>query len=342
MCTFIHSLSALLSFTRLLISLTTTDNRSSPTDCISPIHNSVPLNSWLIPDSCLLLFFFPLLFHLFPSQFRCHFRPLLTESWYISPCFRWLSIDITPIIISTGFSDAYPLVGRPTQLIERPAISSIDRLVAPTVLYHRSPGYSNPLNHGGTGSEDCLLQVLPAHTPHHGLVSWIKNLKVIQFYLLEIIGNVRQCNSSFKTFKFANYWLIINLAGCLRPSIISAAYVALGLLCPLLPSTKNTMNNVPGEFVFEGWDKGTRFQRRGSCLQSELSTINQSIECSLQYPFVPFSACSSCLPYARALDRYGSFIDFIEYCRKLFVNLCFVHFRFKTYLICAIYFNNLM
>ncbi|GMR48859.1 hypothetical protein PMAYCL1PPCAC_19054 [Pristionchus mayeri] len=39
--------------------------------------------------------------------------------------------------------------------------------------------------------------------------------------------------------------ILLITAGCLRPSLISALYVGLGLLCPLLPSTKNTMNNVP-------------------------------------------------------------------------------------------------
>lgn len=206
MCTFIHSLSALLSFTRLLISLTTTDNRSSPTDCISSIHNSVPLNSWLITDSCLLFFFFfPSLFHLFSSQFRCHFRPLLTASWYISPCFS-LIIDRFP----TNYHFVRVLGCVPASTPPHNSSS------APGNFVYRSIGSSyrtlsratvTPLNHGGTGSEDCLLQVLPAHTPHHGLVRWFTNWKVIQFHR-RCVESIRKLSSSFKTFKNFNYWLI--------------------------------------------------------------------------------------------------------------------------------------
>ncbi|GMT25385.1 hypothetical protein PFISCL1PPCAC_16682 [Pristionchus fissidentatus] len=39
--------------------------------------------------------------------------------------------------------------------------------------------------------------------------------------------------------------IILITAGCLRPSILSAVYVGLGLLCPLLPSTKASMGAVP-------------------------------------------------------------------------------------------------
>ncbi|GMS96403.1 hypothetical protein PENTCL1PPCAC_18578 [Pristionchus entomophagus] len=39
--------------------------------------------------------------------------------------------------------------------------------------------------------------------------------------------------------------ILLILAGCLRPSIISGVYVGLGLLCALLPSTKSSMNAVP-------------------------------------------------------------------------------------------------